>query len=299
MVDEKRQLETIADFPLQLLKAFVLAAQEPSLELAAERLGVTQPALSMQLQKLEERMGLVLFQGKSRKKSLTGDGHKLLDAVQGHLAQLDLSLRDFFHDVVGGEPSRFRFGMRRELFEPVCQKLDFSQPVELVDGGSQELMDHLEKGILDAAIVSLKPQQPTLVVRKLFVSGVHIAVHTKFLSRARDQTFWDPEFIKRTPFLAYKSDPPFVAPWLKKIGLSPQDLRTVCICDDWNALARLVESGAGFSVLPSNIGLRLDNVATMAFSQDLAQITPFYLVYRSALKDSSRFQNLIKGLKSG
>ena len=47
---------------LRLLQAAVTVAEERSVTRAAERLGLTQPALSKQLADLEDRVGFVLFE---------------------------------------------------------------------------------------------------------------------------------------------------------------------------------------------------------------------------------------------
>ncbi|HWT18236.1 MAG TPA: LysR family transcriptional regulator, partial [Variovorax sp.] len=52
---------TAAALDLQILRAFVLAAREGNVSRAAERLHLTQPAVSLQLKRLAEETGLQLF----------------------------------------------------------------------------------------------------------------------------------------------------------------------------------------------------------------------------------------------
>lgn len=64
------------------LRAFVTVAREGNLTRAAERLFLTQPALSLQIKKLQGGLDLVLFERTSRGMRLTDAGRKLLPAAE-------------------------------------------------------------------------------------------------------------------------------------------------------------------------------------------------------------------------
>lgn len=64
------------------LKAFVTVAQEGNLTRAAERLYMTQPALSLQLKKLQSEIGLILFERTPRGMKMTDEGRRLLPAAE-------------------------------------------------------------------------------------------------------------------------------------------------------------------------------------------------------------------------
>jgi DNA-binding transcriptional LysR family regulator len=69
---------TIDHMDIQLLKAFVIAAEERSFSIAAERLHITQSAVSKRIALLEQQLSLVLFDRISRKVYLTESGKLLL-----------------------------------------------------------------------------------------------------------------------------------------------------------------------------------------------------------------------------
>lgn len=64
------------------LRAFVTVAREGNLTRAAERLFLTQPALSLQVKKLQSELGMVLFERTPRGMRLTDAGRKLLPAAE-------------------------------------------------------------------------------------------------------------------------------------------------------------------------------------------------------------------------
>jgi DNA-binding transcriptional LysR family regulator len=72
---------------LRLLRTFVTLAEELSFRRAAERLNLTQPALSTQLRRLETRLGLALFHRSTRRVDLTSAGVSLLTPARALLAE--------------------------------------------------------------------------------------------------------------------------------------------------------------------------------------------------------------------
>ncbi len=68
------------------LRAFVTVAREGNLTRAAEALFLTQPALSLQIKKLQGELDLVLFERTPRGMRLTEAGRKLLPAAERALA---------------------------------------------------------------------------------------------------------------------------------------------------------------------------------------------------------------------
>lgn len=72
----------INDLSIDLLRSFVTIAETGSYTRAAERLYRTQPALSLQIKRLEEQLGTRLFQRKGRRTTVTEAGQVLLTYAQ-------------------------------------------------------------------------------------------------------------------------------------------------------------------------------------------------------------------------
>jgi len=76
------------DFDLNLLRVFVVVAEEGSLTRAASRLYVTQPAISASMRRLTTFVGAELFTRQGHGLVLTARGTALLEAARQHLPQL-------------------------------------------------------------------------------------------------------------------------------------------------------------------------------------------------------------------
>ncbi|WP_027801853.1 LysR family transcriptional regulator [Paraburkholderia dilworthii] len=82
------------DLNLRDIRAFIAVAQTGSFTQAATRLHLSQPALTVQIRRLEETLGLRLFDRNSRNVALTPTGRDLLPLLQKSLHDMEHVLID-------------------------------------------------------------------------------------------------------------------------------------------------------------------------------------------------------------
>lgn len=139
------------------LRAFVVVAQEGNLTRAADRLLITQPALSLQLKRLQASLGLSLFDRQPRGMRLTDSGRKLLPAAERALSAASefRAAADSLQGSVSGElrlgtivdPEFLRLGPCLRLLAERHPGLTFS----LRHGMSGALARDVDSGTLDVA----------------------------------------------------------------------------------------------------------------------------------------------------
>lgn len=74
---------------LQQLRGFCLAARTKSISQAAEKLGLSQPSVSLQIQALERELGTKLFERRGPRITLTHDGQKLMELARPLVDAID------------------------------------------------------------------------------------------------------------------------------------------------------------------------------------------------------------------
>jgi DNA-binding transcriptional LysR family regulator len=92
------------------LQAFCEVVERKSFSLAAERLGVTQPAVSLQVRSLEKRLGTQLLDRSGRRVEPTESGARLYRQAQRLLALEDEILSDLAEEATGELAGSFEIG---------------------------------------------------------------------------------------------------------------------------------------------------------------------------------------------
>ena len=88
------------------LAAFCAVVERRSFSQAAEQLGVTQPAVSLQIRSLEKRLGRRLLDRSGRRVEPTEAGQRLYRSAQRLLAQEEQLLAELGEEAEGGRAQR-------------------------------------------------------------------------------------------------------------------------------------------------------------------------------------------------
>ncbi|HZI19198.1 MAG TPA: LysR family transcriptional regulator [Pyrinomonadaceae bacterium] len=150
---------------IRQLKAFVAIAETRTFTAAAERVHVTQAAISMQIRQLEQEVGLPLFIRTPRRVVLTEAGERLLQRAHLILREHDAALAELA-ELAGAEHGRLRIGsasgmVSAEALPAILRRMRRSHPqadVTVTSGTSAELVGKILSGELDMAFVSLPVQ---------------------------------------------------------------------------------------------------------------------------------------------
>lgn len=152
------------------IRAFLAVAEHGSLSAAADALGLSQPALSRQIQQLETATGWPLFSRSTTGLQMTAEGTQLLataqamgeaaDQFQRHLTgqspALEGDVRISTSELIG-----------QYILAPALVAFQKLWPGVQVDTVLTDRISSLSKGEADLALRMVRPSQPDLVVRQL------------------------------------------------------------------------------------------------------------------------------------
>jgi DNA-binding transcriptional LysR family regulator len=168
------------------LKTFVAIADTGSFTRAAELVHKTQSAVSMQMKRLEERLGRSVFERDGRLSRLTEDGEKLLDYAR-RIVRLNLECLAMFGDV--DLAGRVRLGVPDDYADrylpEILARFSRSNPkveVTVVCEPTPMLVDRVHSGDLDLAIITHVdgkgyPSEVVRVEQLLWVTSNRHCVH--------------------------------------------------------------------------------------------------------------------------
>ena len=155
-------------FTFDQLQSFVVLADELHFGRAAERLNMTQPPLSRQIQKLEGELDFALFDRTKRAVSLTAAGRVFQAEAQKILSIADAS-RSMAKRIAEGAAGEIKIGITAtgimELLGEILARLDEHAPeltVDIQEMVSQDQIAALLRGAIDIGFVREIPESAEL-----------------------------------------------------------------------------------------------------------------------------------------
>jgi len=194
------------DVDTRLLRYFAAVAEEGGLTRAAERLYVSQPALTKQIRQLEDRLGVRLFTRSRSGMALTEPGRVLAERVPDLLAGWDSTLRAT-RAAAAREARTLRVGFlasaANEATPEIIAAFGRACPGWRVDMRQASWADPtagLAGGDVDAALVRLPfPGQDELRVEELFAEPRWVALAAGHPLAGREEIafreLWDEPYV--------------------------------------------------------------------------------------------------------
>ena len=141
------------------LRYFVTAAEMSSISRAAERVRVSQPALSRQIKLLEEELGILLFERVRQRIRVTSAGMAFLSKAKQILSDTEDAARHM-REHFGGIRRVWNLGFISPILDDLVapaivefRKQVAGASVNLVDLPPRALLDRMRKGSLDFALL--------------------------------------------------------------------------------------------------------------------------------------------------
>jgi LysR family transcriptional activator of nhaA len=270
------------------LRYFWAVAHEGNLTRTARRLNVSQSALSVQIRKLEDRLGHELFERRGRRLHLTEAGRIALDHANRIFAVGDELVGTLREAGEGrkvlrvGALATLSRNFQLDLLEPLLGREDVEVVVH--SGGMAELMAALEGLRLDVVLLNQPPGQVTAADSLTPIVAHRLAEQQVSLigtpERLRGQEKWGlEELLNEHPVAVPTRNSSIRTDFdalTARLGIRPQFAAEV---DDMALLRLLAREDVGLAVLPPIVvkdELAQGALVTAAPLPDIAEI--FYAV---------------------
>lgn len=224
-----------------------------SFSAAAQRLGLTQPAVSLQVRQLEQRLNLRLIERVGKRLKPTSAGVVLLE----HVTRIDAAVEEALLDLSShaqGIAGTVAIGTGAtaciHLLPPVLQSLKQRFPaldVRVSTGNTDGILKAVEENRLDLALVTLPAAGRSLVITPL-MDDEFVAIFSADEPRVPDSM--TPTALADHSMVVFEAGSGtrlLIDEWFFKAGLR---LKPVMELGSIEAIKEMVAAGLGYSIVP-------------------------------------------------
>jgi DNA-binding transcriptional LysR family regulator len=245
---------------IRQLRCFLAVAELLHFSRAAERVHLSQPALSLQIRSLEEELGVRLLDRNHQKTALTYAGTILRDEARELLARAD-RLAEHAVQAAEGKTGLLRVGFistaAAHIVPPIVSRFRKTHPgveLELLHALTADQIARLENNTLDIGFFRL----PITGHEEIETIPIHrepfmlLVPTTHALARRKNLRLAD---LKRSDFIVYARERApgfhdFVLGMLQDAGVTPAVTQEA---NDMYTLVSLVSAGLGVSIAPLSV----------------------------------------------
>lgn len=164
------------------LKYIIAVAENENFAKAANQVFVSQPALSMQIKKLEDELEVKIFERDKKRFLITEAGREIIKKSREALHKIDeiKEIAKNFHDPFGGTLKIGAFPTLASYFFPdLVKKISKKFPklkLFLTEEKTEELLKKLQNGEIDIALLAMPIAEPDLLGEKIFTEKFLLAM---------------------------------------------------------------------------------------------------------------------------
>jgi DNA-binding transcriptional LysR family regulator len=282
------------------LRSFVAVAEAGHLTRAAEKLHVSQPAVSAQIKALEDELELALFERTSSGMVLTSAGERLLADAEKVLAAAQ-AMRNEAKALKGEVAGKVRVGtMSDPVFIRVGEFLNATVErhpllqVELHHEITGAAFAKVQSGELDASFYYGDLEHPGVRRLRLRASTYRVAAPAAWKRRVVDADWSE---IALQPWIitpSISSHHKLVRALFDKHGIEPTK---VVEADQEPVIANLVVSGVGLSLIREELALEKEAAGEVCLWRDVRLETTLWFIFRLAREDDPVIRALLGVLR--
>jgi DNA-binding transcriptional LysR family regulator len=254
---------------LRELRTFLAVVRHGTFARAGTQIGLTQSAVSAQIQRLEGELGFALFDRTGRSASLNAAGKRIVDVAQEVLA---VYARLATQDAASESAGLLRVGaiasVQTSLMVDAIQQFRAASPgwrIRVLPGVSLNLLAQVDSGELDLAVIIKPPfALPPELKWHLLVSEPFVLLVPRKLAKEPWRVL-----LAREPLIRYDRNSfggRLVDRFIKRMRINVDD---VVELDELQGIVGLVAAGVGVAIIPQAATLHIpSSVRTLTLGDD-------------------------------
>jgi len=252
-------LDDVLSLNLNHLRYFYEVVRAGNMRKAAIRIGISQPALSKQIQALEDTIGLQLFYRTPRGLRPTGDGDVVFvhcEPIFAHIRDLEIALDARRRGAAGRLVVGAIHTVAHHILPDYVRRYRDAFPrvrIKITTTRSRAVLRALEEHKVDVGIVAELPPPDRFVGQPFRLTPlVVVAAPASDLARAAATGPIAVDALHRADMVAFDPAAPtrrVSDKYLRSVNVEP---RIMAECPDFGTIKELVARGLGFAILPDH-----------------------------------------------
>lgn len=258
------------------LRYFIKVSETLNLREASLQLGVSQPALSHSLKRLESELQCLLFLRRKKGMALTNEGRQFLNKAKSVYQEI-CNLESLFHEGYRSQMS-LSLGLHPAVANYMMKHLLNARDVkiEFKFGTSKEVTELVHQGLLDCALAINPTPHPELVLRPICQDQFGV---WKVKKCDEENIFYDSRLFQTQELL-------------RELHKKKNYFKKMIEINDLNLIAQLVSDGLGVGILPERILLQKTDKFIPFHDNIRPLIDRLFFIYSMEKKDHPGFLTL-------
>ncbi len=264
---------------IKYLDTFLKVCELKSYTLAAERLGLTQPGVSKQMQRIETELGVTIFCRDDHELALTESGRYVYQTAQIFVSEWAL-LQNRLHQLNGPLHGVLRIGASSiptkhflpRILPVFHQDYPFVQVV-VHSHDSERVLSLLQKGEIDIAILGSKPESAEISSIRIATDRLVIVANPTYCNQEEWASY--PLIWRETGSGTRRA----AEEALRDIGISPHGISYTLQANDTSLILRMVRESLGLAVVSNLDAYEAVASGDVHIIHELSASRHFYLAY--------------------
>ncbi|MHB1176457.1 MAG: LysR substrate-binding domain-containing protein [Sulfuriferula sp.] len=292
------------------LRYIVAVARSHHFGRAAEACFVSQPTLSVGIKKLEDELGVALFERGNNEVTVTPIGARIVEQA-AHILELSTELKMLAQQGKDALAGPLRLGVIYTIAPyllpkliPQLHVLAPQMPLLLEENFTAKLAEKLKRGELDAIIISLPFDEPGIETLMLYTEPFQVALPAGHAWGMKPAINAD-ELMQENLLLlssghCFRDQVLKVCPALSRTAATPGSMQKTLESSSLETIRHMVASGAGITVMPCTAvpsGDSEQNLLVFRPFSDPAPSRPVALAWRKSFTRPEALKMLQKAVR--
>lgn len=279
-------------FDWSLIHSFLAVLDHGSLQAAARFIQASQPTVGRHVAELETQLGVVLFERTGRGLVPTRMALQLAEAARNMQAganQLSRTLASAQNQTSGTVRITASVPVAVHLLPPLLAELRQRQPGTQIELVSSNQISNLLRREADIAVRMVRPDQGSLVARKLGQVKLGVYAHRNYLTR--HAPLRQPQDLLQHALIGNDADPAILQGFAAAGYPVTRDL-FVLRSDDYIVQWQAVRAGLGIGFAPAYLASREPEVIEVLPGQLKVPALPMWLAVHREIRTNARIRQV-------